>query len=409
MQMRVGLCLAFSACTIAFASNAPRDRWISTWTSAQQIPESYNALPADDLRDATIRQVIRLSIGGKNVRVHLSNAFGTSPLRLTAVHIARAKSPDSSAIVDGSDCPLHFSGVAEITIPAGAEFVSDAAPCPVEDREDLAITMHLETAPSQQTQHPGSRATSYMLHGDQVSASVLVGAKTFEHWTMLSAVDVTASEEATAIVALGDSITDGHGSTINGNDRWTDFLAERLMQGKNPKPVSVLNAGIGGNHLLTDGLGPNALARFDRDVLAPAGAHYVIVLEGVNDLGGQAREANVTGEQRAKLIQSIEAAYTQIVQRGHAHGMVVIGGTILPYVGSDYYHPSTEDEQSRVIVNAWIRDKGHFDAVVDFDKIMADPQHPDRLLPAYDSGDHLHPPPRGYRTIADGIPLSLFR
>ena len=217
------------------------------------------------------------------------------------------------------------------------------------------------------------------------------------------------SSEAGTVVTLGDSITDGHAATTNGNDRWPDRLAARLQAEKKTRDVGVSNQGIGGNHLLTDGLGPNVLARFDRDVLAPAGVRWVIVFEGVNDLGGLARNGEVPADEHTALVEHVIAAYEQIVARAHAKGLRVYGATITPYTGSEYYHPGAWSEADRVAVNAWIRAAGHFDAVIDFDAVMRDPEHPDHLLPALDCGDHLHPNPAGYKAMGDAIPLNLFK
>jgi lysophospholipase L1-like esterase len=241
-----------------------------------------------------------------------------------------------------------------------------------------------------------------------VSAADLPEAKRVEHWYQVSGIDVVAAQKSAAIVVLGDSITDGHAATTNGNDRWTDVLAARLQGSAATRNVAVLNEGIGGNHLLTDGLGPNALARFDRDVIAQAGVRYVIVLEAINDLGDLTRAADVSVEAHSEMVQRIIAAYEQIISRAHAHGIEAIGATILPDMGSTYYHPGPSNEADRQAVNAWIRAPGHFDAVIDFDKTMKDPQQPDRLLPAYDSGDHLHPSPSGYQAMGETVRLSLF-
>ncbi|HVI79680.1 MAG TPA: SGNH/GDSL hydrolase family protein, partial [Candidatus Acidoferrum sp.] len=267
---------------------------------------------------------------------------------------------------------------------------------------------HLDAPPSGETGHPGSRETSYYVHGDFTSAPDLPNAKRVDHWYQVSAIDVRGSSNSAAIVAFGDSITDGHGATTNGNDRWTDVLSERLQATGSTRGISVLNHGIGGNHLLTDGLGPNALARFDRDVLAQTGVRYVIVLEGVNDLGGLTRESDASAAAHGALVHRILGAYEQIILRAHAHGVRVYGATILPFVGSDYYHPPAATEADRQTINDWIRAAGHFDAVVDFDKVTRDPQHPERLLPAYDCGDHLHPNPAGYRAMGEAVPLALF-
>lgn len=406
------------ACATCMATASPAqspshpDNWVGSWAASQQIPEPQNALPAAELTDATLREIVHLSVGGDTLRVRLSNAFGTAPLHLTAVHIARPLSASSSAIEPASDHALTFSGQPDVTIPAGASYVSDPVPYTVAPLSNLAVSMYLSAPPSQQTGHPGSRSTTYVAHGNSVAAATLPGAQTVDHWYQLSGVEVIAAAPSATVIALGDSITDGHASTPNGNDRWPDVLAQRLQASPTMHSIGVLNEGIGGNHLLTDGLGPNVLARFDRDVLAQTGARWVIVLEGVNDLGALARAPQTTDadhqQQANDLVQRILGAYGQIILRAHARGLRVIGATITPYVGSDYYHPGPLDEAARQAVNAWIRTPGHFDAVIDFDQVMRDPAHPDHLLPAYDCGDHLHPGPAGYKVMGSSIPLSLF-
>jgi len=403
----------FSVMICAEASAQPQTAsmasvWVSSWGASQQIPEPQNALPAEDLTDATVRQIFHLSVGGPALRVHLSNAFGTEALHISSVHIARPVSPASSAIDQASDRPLTFAGSMEAAIPPGAELISDPVVYPVAPLSDLAVSFHLQLPPVRETGHPGSRATSYYVHGDPVGAATLAQPKHVDHWYQVSEIDVQASSGAAAVVALGDSITDGHGATTNGNDRWTDVLAGRLQGSAATRNIGVSNQGIGGNHLLTDGLGPNALARFDRDVLAPAAVRWVIVFEGVNDLGGLARDGEVAVPQHAALVERVIAAYQQIILRAHAHGLRVFGATITPYVGSSYYHPGPLSEADRQAVNRWIRANGNFDAVIDFDSVVRDPQHPDQLLPAYDCGDHLHPSPAGYKAMADSIPLTLF-
>jgi len=345
-------------------------------------------------------------VGGAAIRIHLSNAFGTQPLHLASVHVARPISPASAKIDPTSDRAVTFSGSPDVIIPAGAEYLSDSVAYPVLPLSDLAVSIHLDDAPAQQTGHPGSRATSYLVHGDAVAATDLVEAKKFDHWYQLTGVDVAGG--VGAVVALGDSITDGHGATTNGNDRWTDVLAQRLQANEATRGIGVLNEGIGGNHLLTDGLGPNVLARLDRDVLAQPGVRWVIVLEGVNDLGGLTRLADPPQEAHAAFVRRILASYEQIIARAHDAHLRVIGATILPYTDSDYYHPPASNEADRQVINAWIRAAGHFDGVVDFDKALADPARPNHLNPAYDSGDHLHPSAAGYRAMGELIPLSLF-
>lgn len=399
--------VALLAAATLRAQNTP-EVWVGSWSTSQQVPEAQNALAPSDMTDATIRQIVHLSIGGTTLRAHLSNAFGRAPLHFTSVHIARPLSAASPEIDPTSDRALTFSGSSEVTIPAGAEYISDPIHYPVAALSNLAVTFHLDEPPAGETGHPGSRETSYYVHGDQVSSPNLTGAKTVDHWYQLSGVDVQAGPGAASVAVLGDSITDGHASTTNGNNRWTDVLAERLQASTATRNIGVLNEGIGGNHLLTDGLGPNALARFDRDVLAQPGVRWLIVFEGVNDLGGLTFHGPVPLAAHALLVHRIEGAYTQMILRAHAHGIRVIGATITPFMGSDYYHPGPANEADRQAINAWIRAPGHFDGVLDFDKAMRDPAQPDRLRPAYDSGDHLHPSPAGYRAMGDAVPLSLF-
>ena len=382
--------------------------WVASWAASQQIPEPQNALPADDLRDATVRQIFHLSVGGQALRVHLSNAFGIEALHFTSVHIAWPLSPSSPEIDPASDRPLTFAGSADVTVPPGAEFVSDPLEFAVAPLSDLAVTFHLDAPPARETGHPGSRATSYYQHGDIVSIVILPDAKHVDHWYQVAGIDVRAEPGAAAVVVLGDSITDGRGSTTNGNNRWTNVLAQRLQDSPRTRKIGVSNQGIGGNHLLTDGLGPNVLARFDRDVLAQAGVRWVIVFEGVNDLGGLTRGGEASPADHAALVRQVLAAYQQIIVRAHAHGLRVYGATITPYVGSDYYHPGPLSEADRQLVNQWIRAAGHFDAVIDFDAVVRDPRHPDHLLPAYDCGDHLHPSVEGYKVMGSAVPLDLF-
>lgn len=403
------LAMTFSPAVLGIAQSTTNPQvWVGSWAASQQIPESQNTLPSAALSDVTIRQIFHLSIGGTTLRVHLSNSFGTEPLHFSSVHIARPLSASSSAIDPASDKALSFAGSEDVTVPAGAEYISDPVSFPAAALSNVAVTFHLDSAPAQQTGHPGSRATSYYVHGDLVSAATLPDAQQVDHWYQVSGIDVLAAPNSASIVALGDSITDGHASTTNANDRWTNVLAQRLQASPLGRDISVLNQGIGGNHLLTDGLGPNALARFDRDVLAQSGVHWLIVFEGINDLGGLTRNGEVSPAEHALLVHRILGAYQQIIVRAHAQGIRVIGATITPDTGSDYYHPGPRSEADRQAINQWIRTPGNFDAVLDFDKAMRDPQHPDRLLPAYDCGDHLHPSPTGYRAMGDSVPLSLF-
>jgi lysophospholipase L1-like esterase len=393
---------------LPLAASPALQTWVATWGSSQQIPEPQNELPVDDLRDATVRQIFHLSVGGLGLRVHMSNAFGTEALHFTSVHIARPLSTTSPAIDPTSDRQLTFASKNDVIVPPGADFVSDPVDLKVAPLSDIAVTFHLDAPPARESSHPGSRATSYYVHGDAVGAATLIEPKHVDHWFQISEIDVQVASEAAAVVVLGDSITDGHGATTNGNDRWTDVLAARLQGSPQTRNIGVSNQGIGGNHLLTDGLGPNALSRFDRDVLAPAGVRWLIVFEGVNDLGGLARTGEVPPAEHAALVERVLSAYRQIVERAHAHGLQVFGATITPYVGSNYYHPSPVSEADRQAVNQWIRAAGHFDGAIDFDAVVRDPNHLDQLLPAFDCGDHLHPSPVGYKAMGEAIPLTFF-
>lgn len=380
--------------------------WTGSWAASQQLPEPDVAIPADELRAATLRQIVHLSAGGTALRVRLSNAFGAQALNLAGVHIARAASPSAARIDPVTDKPLTFSGSAEVTIPPGADYLSDPIDFMAAPLGDLAVTIYFAEPPVGQTGHNGSRATSYLARGNQLSAADLPDAKKIDHWYFLSAVDVAAGRTP-SVVVLGDSITDGHGVATNANTRWTDTLAGRLQAAHSN--VGVLNQGIGGNHLLTNGLGPAALARFDRDVLAQTGVRWVVLLEGVNDLGGFTRLKDPPPAEHPAYVRRIIGAYEQIIARAHAAHLTIIGATIMPYTDSEYYHPPASNEADRQAINAWVRAPGHFDAVIDFDKAMADPAHPDHLAPAYDSGDHLHPSTAGYRKMGELVPLSLFK
>ena len=400
---------AFLLLLLAFAGTArAQTHWVGSWAASPQLPDPADALSAEGAQGVTLRQVVHLSIGGAELRVHLSNRFGTAPLHFAAVHVAQPAPETPGGVIPATDKALAFSGSPDVTVPAGADYISDSLAFRVAPLSDLVITLCLDSLPAQQTAHTGSRATSYFVQGNMVSAADLPDAKKIEHWYFIAGVDVAAPTRSAAIVTLGDSITDGHGSTTNGNDRWPDVLAKRLQASPQTRGLAVLNQGIGGNRLLLDRAGPNALARFDHDVLAQAGVRYLIVLEGINDLGMLTRDSDVPQAEHDAMVHALEAAYEQIVMRAHAQGIEVIGATVMPFAGSAYYHPGPATEADRQALNQWTRAAGHFDAVIDFDKVTRDPAHPDRLLPAFDSGDHLHPGPAGYAAMGDAIPLSLF-
>ena len=251
LKIRVVAVMFLGLACVGVRANAQAkpDVWVASWGASQQVPEPQNAMAADDLRDATVRQIFHLSVGGTALRVHLSNAFGSEALHFTSVHVARAVSAGSAAIDPATDRALTFAGSSDVMVPPGAEFVSDAVDGPVAALSDIAVTFHLDAPPLRQTGHPGSRATSYFVHGDFVAARDLPDAKHVDHWYQVSGIDVLAAAGAASVVALGDSTTDGHGATTNGNDRWTDLIAARLQASKRTRGIGVSNQGIGGNHL----------------------------------------------------------------------------------------------------------------------------------------------------------------
>ena len=394
--------------TTLFAVGAPaaQSHWIATWSSPQQVPEPNNALPAHSLDNATLRQLVRISIGGPTLRIRISNVFGKAPLRVDSIHVARAIAPNSSRIDPTSDRKVSFSGESDLVVPAGAEYLSDPIELPVPPLTTIAVSMHFSEQPSDETGHPGSRATSYLLAGNHVGEAELSGATKVEHWYFLAEVDASQPAQSSAVAILGDSITDGHGVATDSNGRWTDVLAQRLIAAK--RHIGVLNLGIGGNRVLLDGLGPNALARFERDVVDRPGVKYLIILEGVNDLGTSTHDHPISAVDHRALVQHIIAGYAQMVEKAHDHGIKVIGATIMPYAGSSYYHPDAANEADRQMINAWIRAPKHFDGIVDFDKLMRDPKRPTYLREDYDLGDGLHPSAKGYHAMGEAVPLSLF-
>ncbi len=408
-------CIALASCSASAPppAQAPAQpqttQWLGTWAASQQIPEPDNTLPASELTHATLRQIVHLSVGGKTLRIRFSNQFGHSALRIVAAAIARPVSLSTGAIDQSTDQPLTFNSRPGVTIPPGASYYSDPVAFPAAPLSNLAVTIYLRKPPQGETSHPGSRETSFLIHGNHVGAAKLPHAMRFDHWFFLSGVEVRTHGPAAAIVALGDSLTDGHATPNNSNTRWADDLARRLQADPATRNISVLNAGLGGNRLLRYGLGPDALARFDRDVLGQPGVRYLIVLEGVNDLGVAGLHRQRSAAQNAALVHNIIGAYRQIILQAHQHGIKVIGGTITPFKGSNYYHPSAATLQDRREINDWIRAPGHFDAVVHFARAVRDPKHPQRLRPMFDSGDNLHPNPAGYEAMADAIPLSLFK
>jgi lysophospholipase L1-like esterase len=364
-------------------------------------PSQARPLPA--FGNHTLRQIVHTSVGGDRVRVVLSNVFGTSPLAIGSAHLSLRDK--ESSIAPASDRALQFSGRSAVTIPTGAVIVSDPVALSVPPFADLAIDIYVPestAAGSPLTSHNGARQTSYLsTPGNHSGETALPVETTISSWFFLARVEVSAPMNQAAIVALGDSITDGFNSTPDTNNRWPDHLAKRLGRSDSTR-TAVLNLGIDGNKVLADGLGVSALARFDRDVLAQTGARYVVVLEGINDLG-LARDA--PRPSAGELI----AGYEQLIARAHARDLKIYGATLMPFEGAafaGYWTP--EGEATRQAVNQWMRGRSAFDRVMDFDAIVRDPEAPTRYRPQYDSGDHLHPNDAGYQAVAAAIDLGLF-
>lgn len=400
----------------ATAAAGPGRHWVNTWTGMPQLTEPANLPPAPYtgekavLVDTTLRQTVRVTAGGPRIRLRFSNAYGDTPLPLTAVTVAlpRGGRAGVSAVEPGTLRRVTFAGRDSTTVPVGAQMVSD--PLDFELRAGSELTVTAYTARGQAslalTSHPGSRTTSYLAHGDHTRDQDLPGATAVDHWYLLSDVEVLAARRTEAVALVGDSLTDGRGSTSNGNDRWPDQFYDRLHEDPATSDIAVLNQAAGGNRVLDDGLGPNVLARLDRDVLSRSGVAWLILFEGVNDLG----TADATPEAQHVVTEDLIAGYRQIVVRAHAQGIRVYGATLTPFGGSTLYDdPAGEREAARQRVNAWIRTPGHFDAVLDFDRAVRDPEAPDRLRPALHAGDWLHLNPEGYGVLAAAVPARLFR
>jgi len=386
--------------SLAAHAQAPRPQWVGTWAaSPMPVENGWSRIP---FADVTLREIAHVSVGGSIVRVRFTNRYGMDPLTIRDAHIALRA--DGSSIKQGADRALTFDGSDAVRIPAGAVMYSDPVHLDVPALSDVAVSFYL---PSQnmrsETFHDLGNQDNYVSQGDVASSTTLSQAKVLPSWYFFDGVDVQAVPGSRAIVALGDSITDGYQSTPNENRRWPDDLAVRLNRTPGLEHVGMLNEGISGNRVLNDGWGPSAMKRFDSDVLAQSDVRYLIILESINDIG---RLHDLRDPDDAVTAAELELGLKQMAEQAHEHGIKVIGATLTPYRGADYY--STAGEQVREEVNNWIRTSGVFDAVVDFDKVTCDPLNPESFAPKYDSGDHLHPNDAGYQAMADAIALKLF-
>ena len=391
----------FTVHPVAFAGQG-NEHWVGTWSTAMHPPDVGFGITNAGFNNQTLRQIVHTSVGGQQVRVKLSTN-GASALLIGAAHIALRDA--GAAIVPGSDRTLTFSGNPSITIPPGAQILSDPVNLDVPALGDLAVSIFVPDITGPATWHFAALQTSYISPaGDFTASAVMPVDTTTQAWFWLAAVEVTASKQTGAIVCLGDSITDGTASTPDTNNRWPNHLAGRLIAQPGNHKMGVLNEGIAGNRILHDIIAPNALARLNHDVLTQTGVTHVIVLLGINDIGfgGFLPAEAVTADQ-------IIEGHKQLIARAHAQGLKIYGATLLPFedAGAPYFSPA--GEVKRQAVNAWIRTSGGYDAVIDFDLVTRDPSFPTKLLPLYDSGDHLHPNDAGYEAMGNSIDLKLFK
>ncbi|MFI4936066.1 MAG: SGNH/GDSL hydrolase family protein [Caulobacterales bacterium] len=378
------------------------DIWAATWEAS---PEAGSTPVV--LANQTVRQVARISLGGIFIRARLSNEFGDRPLTIATAHVALAVGAGAGT-QPGTDRALTFGGRPSVTIPPHARVLSDPVSLTVPSLASVAVSLYLPGPADVVTQNVFSMATSYIASGDQTAAADLPGAQTITHRVILTGLDISAKTGTKVVVALGDSLTGGFGSTIDLNHRWPDHLAERLIAQTNLPPMAVVNAGIGGNRLLHDFFGPNAMSRFDRDVLAQPSVGYLIVLIGINDFGLPGGR-NLPEEEVSA--DDVIAGYKQLIVQANGHGIKVFFGTMPPFAPlpqrPGYY--SDAAEMKREAVNNWIRTNKDAQGYIDFEAALRDPKTPNRMLPIYDSADHLDPNDAGYQAMSDAVQMRLFQ
>jgi lysophospholipase L1-like esterase len=396
----IALCILLSSWSLFGQSNTGfAKKWVGTWATAPQLVEPGNMPPSPGLTNNSLRQVVRVSIGGDTLRVRFSNIFSTNPVTMNSVQIA--VSTGGSAIDISTNKELKFNGNPEVTMDAGMAVTSDPIAFKLAPRMDVAITIYYGQTSATVTGHPGSRTTSYLLAGNTTSQTDFAGAVTTDHWYNINAIDVKAKSAAACVAILGNSITDGRGSVTNMQNRWPDVFSESLLKNRKTKNIGVLNLGIGGNCVLSGGLGPTGLNRYERDILDQAGVRWAIVFIGVNDIG-RVRNADDATLTANRLID----AYKEMIVKAHAKNIRIYGATILPFNGNGYYNQHSESCRNEV--NKWIRTGGGFDKVIDFDKAMRNPHDTTKLLlPAYQN-DGLHPDVAGYKIMGKYINTNIF-
>ena len=403
LTLLVVYAIASFTVTPAFAGDS---HWVGTWSAAMQAPFP-NATPAT-FANVTLRQIAHVTIGGNVVRVRFSNATGADTVTIGAASIGIRST--GASVRPGTLRTLRFGGATSISMPPGAVAISDAVKLDVDPQDDVAVSAYLPSATAATTMLTLAHQTNYLSPpGDHTGETSMSVASTDTTWYWLSGIEVIGSGSARAVVAFGDSITEGFNSTTDANARWPDVLARRLLAHGSTRNVAVQNEAISGNRVLNEVIGPNAQKRLDRDGLTQGGVAYVILLEGTNDMGFSQLPAGIfgTGVSLADVsADEIIAGYKQIIRRVHQAGAKIYGATVLPFEGAGYYNAAVEPK--RAALNDFIRHGGWFDAVIDFDAVMRDPAHPTMILPAFDSGDHLHPNDAGYAAMGNSIDLALF-
>lgn len=416
-----GALLALFAVSSLPASAMDREQqgtWISAWSTAVHSPLPFPGLPPTPVfENQTVRMVVRTTIGGQQIRLRFSNAFGTSPLEIGSAHVALTA--HGAAIVADTDRVITFDGRPSVNIPPGAPILSDPVAINVPAFAELSVSLYLPHSASASTMHFWAQHASYICGPGDFSAKANISpASTPTSWYFLSDVEVWAADPApAAVVAFGDSITDGVGAKQGTYEDWPDQLAKRLSATPGGPEIAVLNEGIGGNRVLHDGAGVNALSRFDRDVLDQPGIRGIILLEGINDIGwphmkpppSKNGSAPTVSPFAAQLVTADDliAGYRQIIDRAHQHHIRVFAATMTPYEGADYFSP--DGEAIRQAVNQWIRTSGAFDGVFDFDTAVRNPARPLQFRDSFQSGDHLHPSAAGYKAMADAVNVAVIK
>lgn len=376
-----------------------KNDWVGTWSTALQLVEPHNMPPAPGLTNNTLRQVVRVSIGGDSLKVRFSNEFSTNAVIMKTVQIAVSA---GGSVIDSSTIKvLKFNGSEEVTMDPGIAITCDPFAFSLTPRMDVAITIFFGQTSADVTGHPGSRTTSYILAGENTMSAHFESAIKTDHWYIINGIDVKAPENAGAVAIIGNSITDGRGSGTNKQNRWPDILSERLLKNPGTQNIGVLNLGIGGNCVLRQCLGQAALDRFNRDVLKQQGVKWLIIMEGINDIGQSPDSAAAL-----KVAGDLIAAYEKMINDAQANNIKVYGATLTPIAKSFYYTPF--HEAARTKVNEWIRTSGKFDAVIDFDKVLVNPEDGMSILPEAHSGDFLHPNETGYKMMGEAVDPGLF-